>query len=141
MVTPIIIGGTAATLVLVFGLILVRRHNRNADAAQQSGLVEAKKNTLRTELHDLDLGIKQVQRYIVALKPDVQNVESVRSEAQVELDKAVALKTQIEAAIDNATTDAQVDGFAIGIAEARRQVQKARVIASLNQANDDEDDD
>jgi len=139
MVTPLIIGGTIATLVLAVGITLVRRHNHNTSAVQQSGLVEAKKNTLRTELHDLDLGIKQVQRYIDALKADVENVDTVRAEAQVELDKAVALKSQIEAAIEQATTDAQVDGFAVGLAEARRQVQKARSIALLNQTEEDDD--
>ena len=63
----------------------------------------------------------------------------MRADATAELEKAESLKGQIEAAIDQATTDAQVDGFALGLEEARRHVQKARRIA-LKHRPDDEDD-
>jgi hypothetical protein len=63
----------------------------------------------------------------------------MRADATTALEKAEALKSQIEAAIEQATTDAQVDAFALGLGEARRHVQKARRIA-LQHTPDDEDD-
>lgn len=116
-----------AVSALAFNHVRLKRKNENL--ARNTGLVEAKKNTLRSELHDLGLGISQVQRYINALKSD-PNLDSIRLAAQTDLDKAIALKTQIEDAIDQATTDAQVDGFALGLEQARLNVRKARRLSS-----------
>lgn len=145
MSSIIIIGGTIAALLAASVFVGLRRRARSnqsgqaESAAQPSGLVEAKKNTLRSELHDLGLGIKQVKGYIVGIKDQVENAATVRADATSALEKAESLKSQIEAAIDQATTDAQVDGFALGLEEARRHVQKARRIAL--QHTPDEDDD
>jgi len=143
MSSIIIIGGTIAALLAasVFVGLRVRRAriSQAEAAAHTSGLVEAKKNTLRSELHDLGLGIKQVKGYIAAIKDQVENAATMRADATSALEKAESLKSQIEAAIDQATTDAQVDGFALGLEEARRHVQKARRIA-LQHTPDDEDD-
>ncbi len=143
MSSIIIIGGTIAALLaasVFVGLRVRRARIDQAEAtAQPSGLVEAKKNTLRSELHDLGLGIKQVKGYIAAIKDQVENAATMRADATSALEKAESLKSQIEAAIDQATTDAQVDGFALGLEEARRHVQKARRIA-LQHTPDDEDD-
>jgi uncharacterized phage infection (PIP) family protein YhgE len=143
MSSIIIIGGTIAALLaasVFVGLRVRRARISQAEAtAQSSGLVEAKKNTLRSELHDLGLGIKQVKGYIAAIKDQVENAATMRADATSALEKAESLKSQIEAAIDQATTDAQVDGFALGLEEARRHVQKARRIA-LQHTPDDEDD-
>ena len=123
---------------------LVVRHLRKShiDSANRAGkgLVEAKKNTLRSELHDLGLGIQQVQGYIKALKGEDKDTVEARTNAQAELDKASQLKSEIEGAIDRATTDAQVDGFALGLEQARLHVRKARAL-SLAEKPEDEDDD
>ena len=143
MSSIIIVSGTIAALVaasVFVGMRLRKARIEQANStAQPSGLVEAKKNTLRSELHDLGLGIKQVKGYIAAIKDQVENAATMRADATSALEKAESLKSQIEAAIDQATTDAQVDGFALGLEEARRYVQKARRIA-LQHTPDDEDD-
>lgn len=143
MSSIIIIGGTIAALLAasVFVGLRVRRSriDQANSTAQSYGLVEAKKNTLRSELHDLGLGIKQVKGYIAAINEQVENAATMSADATSALEKAESLKSQIEAAIDQATTDAQVDGFALGLEEARRHVQKARRIA-LQHTPDDEDD-
>jgi hypothetical protein len=126
-------GGIALAAVLTVAAALTfnnARQKRNREnLARNIGLIEAKKNTLRNELHDLGLGIAQVQRYINALKSD-PNLDSIRLTAQADLDKAIALKVQIEDAIDQASTDAQVDGFALGLEQARLNVRKARRLSS-----------
>ena len=143
MSSTIILGAAAAALVAASVFVGLRYRRARVDqansTAQSSGLVEAKKNTLRSELHDLGLGIKQVQGYINNIKDEVENAATMRVEASAVLEKAQSLKTQIEAAIDQATTDAQVDGFALGLEEARRHVQKARSIALQHQHEDDDD--
>lgn len=145
MPSIIIVSGTIAVLVAasVFVGLRVRRRNQAGPVAN-SGLVEAKKNTLRSELHDLGLGINQVQGYIAAIndvaagKKDDTAVTR-RADAASALEKAQSLKSQIEAAIEQATTDAQVDGFALGLEEARRHVQKARSIALQHQPDEEDD--
>ncbi|CAN5376579.1 hypothetical protein BH11CYA1_BH11CYA1_38480 [soil metagenome] len=143
MPSIIIIGAAAAALVAASAIVGLRYRRARVDqansTAQSSGLVEAKKNTLRSEMHDLGLGIKQVQGYITAIQDEVENAATMRVDASAALEKAQSLKTQIEAAIDQATTDAQVDGFALGLEEARRHVQNARRIA-LQHQHDEEDD-
>ena len=141
MSSIIIISGSIAALVaasIFVGMRLRRRHTQSEQTDQPAGLVEAKKNTLRSELHDLGLGIKQVKGYIAAIKDEVENAATMRADATSELEKAEALKGKIEAAIEQATTDAQVDGFALGLGEARRHVQKARHIALQHTPDDDD---
>jgi chromosome segregation ATPase len=142
MSSIIIVSGSIAVLVaasIFVGMRLRRRHTENEQSTSQPfGPVEAKKNTLRSELHDLGLGINQVKGYIAAIKHEVENAATMRADATTELEKAEALKSQIEAAIEHSTTDAQVDAFALGLGEARRHVQKARRIAL--QHTPDEDD-
>ncbi len=148
--------GTIALILVLGGALLVglvaraRRIARSGSNTSNNGdspsskpgpLVEAKKNTLRSELHDLNLGIKQVQGYINALKGEEDTVVAARKSAQEELDKASQLKSDIEAVLDNATTDAQVDGFALGLEQARLHVRKARAISKAESAEDDEDED
>lgn len=142
MSSIIIIGGSIAVLVAASVFVGMRLRQTRIDqansTAQPSGLVEAKKNTLRSELHDLGLGIKQVKGYIAAIKDEVENAATMRADATSELGKADALKSQIEAAIEQATTDAQVDAFALGLGEARRHVQNARRIALQNTPDEDD---
>lgn len=144
--------GTIALVLVIGGALLVglvararrvtKSGNTGTDTATQPGpLVEAKKNTLRSELHDLSLGIKQVQGYINALKGEEDTVVAARKSAQEELDKASQLKSDIEAVLDNATTDAQVDGFALGLEQARLHVRKARAISKAESPDEDEDED
>lgn len=146
MSSIIIVSVTIAVLVAasVFVGLRVRRRNQT-NTVTNSGLVEAKKNTLRSELHDLGLGIKQVQGYIAAIKDDIpasmkdDTAVIRRADATSALEKAQSLKSQIEAAIDQATTEAQVDGFALGLEESRRHVQKARSIALQHQPDEEDD--
>ncbi|MFA7340942.1 MAG: hypothetical protein WC028_29430 [Candidatus Obscuribacterales bacterium] len=145
MSSIIIVSGTIAALVaasVFVGMRLRRARITQSEQAnstsQPSGLVEAKKNTLRSELHDLGLGIKQVKGYIAAIKDEVENAATMRADATTELAKAESLKSQIEAAIEQATTDAQVDAFALGLGEARRHVQNARRIALQHTPDDDD---
>lgn len=144
--------GTIALVLVIGGALLVglvararrvaKSSNTGTDSATKPGpLVEAKKNTLRSELHDLSLGIKQVQGYINALKGEEDTVVAARKSAQEELDKASQLKSDIEAVLDNATTDAQVDGFALGLEQARLHVRKARAISKAESPDEDEDED
>ncbi len=149
--------GTIALILVLGGALLVglvararriarsgsntSKPNGDSPSSKPGPLVEAKKNTLRSELHDLNLGIKQVQGYINALKGEEDTVVAARKSAQEELDKASQLKSDIEAVLDNATTDAQVDGFALGLEQARLHVRKARAISKAESAEDDEDED
>lgn len=130
----------AAIAVLIL-IVLVLRKSRNDRAKNMPAkVVEAKKNTLRSEIHDLGLGIRQVQGYIDALKGDDKATVEAREQAQSELDKASELKASIEQAIEHASTDAQVDGFALGLEHARLHVRKARAHALFNKQDEDDED-
>lgn len=134
-----------AAVVVTFAAIavfirLARLTSSTAKNENSFGPVEAKRNTLRGELHDLGLGIRQVQGYIDALKGDETSVQELRVAAQEELDKASKLASEIEPVLDNATTEAQIDGFALGLEEARTHVRKARAKALSLKDDEDEDD-
>lgn len=137
---------SAIAVTAVVAAFLVGRHLRQShiDRANQSstaahGENEAMKNTLRHQIHDLGLGINQVQGYINNLKGEGTELAEVRKLAQSELDKASALKATIEGAIDGATTEAQIAAFATGLEQARVHVRKARATA-LSESNEDEVD-
>lgn len=130
-----------AAIAVLIPIVLVLKKGRSDRAKNQPAkLVEAKKNTLRSELHDLGLGIRQVQGYIDALKGDEKATVEARQLAQAELDKASELKASIEQSMENATTDAQVDGFALGLEHARLHVRKARSQALFNKQDEDDED-
>lgn len=135
----------AAIVVVIAATAMIIRQARQASTAGRdepsaTGPLEAKRNTLRGELHDLGLGIRQVQGYINALKGEEKSVQELRTAAQEELDKASRLKSEIEPVLDGATTEAQVDGFALGLEEARLHVRKARAKALSLKDDEDEDD-
>lgn len=142
MLLPSVIAAIALVAAFFIGRHLRQAHIDRANKAGNavSGENGAMKNTLHHEIHDLGLGIDQVQGYINALKGDDPAVVESRKLAQTELDKASALKTTIEGAIDGATTEAQIAAFATGLEQARLHVRKARATA-LSENHQDEVDD
>ena len=127
-------------LVVLFALFARQRQSRAGEKSGVSaGTVEAKKNTLRGEIHSLDLGIRQVQGYIDQLKGEEQEIKEARSAATAELLKASELKGSIEAAVETASTDTQVDGLALGLEQARSHVRKARSLSLHETQEEDED--
>lgn len=101
-----------------------------------AGSVEAMKNTLRHEVHDLSLGVAQVERYIERAKCDSTETKTTREQASDELDKARKLKVDIESAIDGVTTEAQIAAFATGLDQARLHVRRARALILSLGGND-----
>ena len=142
MLLPSVIAAIALVVAFLIGRHLRQAHIDRANQAGNaaSGENEAMKNTLHHEIHDLGLGINQVQGYINALKGEDTEVVELRKLAQTELDKASALKTTIEGSLDGATTEAQIAAFATGLEQARIHVRKARATA-LSESNQDEVDD
>jgi hypothetical protein len=128
-------------LVVLFALFARQRQSRASEnSGVASGNVEAKKNTLRGEVHSLELGIRQVQGYIDHLKGEEEEIKEARSAATAELLKASELKGSIEAAIETSTTEAQVDGLALGLEQARSHVRKARSLSLHEQHQEDDED-
>jgi hypothetical protein len=117
-------------------IILRRQPKIHPDA------IEARRNTLRGDLSALVLGIKQVQGYIDKLK-NKQSEESlnVSAEAQTILDKANAIKQEVEGSLEKAQSETAIQICALRLDQARFHVRNARSLIEKHTGLDDENQD